>query len=223
MEETTGTPTGTFTRALASTLLAGLIGATVLFSTSAPAATAPLVTIDTDIQEQRQMAEWAVARFAEASLHLPALIIEFPGKDLDLCDGAQGRTYIGDGPTVVKMCWNDPFILLHELGHAWAAANVPEDKHDRFMAMRTDVDSWSGAGVPWDQLGGEHAANVIAWGLLEKPYPVSRTYPNDPDSLTTAFEFLTDADPLHDGGPRISQPDPWFSNGRSNDSLEMGR
>jgi hypothetical protein len=77
--------------------------------------------------------------------------------------------------------------------------------------------------VPWHRRGMEHAANVIAWGLLDDPYPLSRTYPNDPQSLTEAFRLLTESDPLHDGGSTVSLPDRRLYEGRSNPPLESGR
>ena len=122
------------------------------------------------------------------------------------------------------MCWNDHFILLHELAHVWEALNVPAAKHEPFMDMRTDATSWASSDVAWAQQGREHAANVIAWGLLDNPYPISRTYPNDPDSMLTAFDFLTEVSPLHDGGQGVQEPDrQFFTTERANPSLESGR
>ena len=91
------------------------------------------------------------------------------------------------------------------------------------MALRAEASAWIGTDVPWCQRGIEHAANVIAWGLLEDPYPVSRSYPNDPDSLTEAFRLLTKVDPLHDGGSPVTVPDRSLYEGRSNPRLDSGR
>jgi hypothetical protein len=123
----------------------------------------------------------------------------------------------------IRMCWNDEFILLHELAHVWEARHVAADKHEPFMAMRHRVESWAGTDVPWAARGREHAANVIAWGLLEDPYPISTTYPNDVASMMEAFTYLTGVKPLHDGGPGIQQPDRSYINGRTNPPLESGR
>jgi hypothetical protein len=121
------------------------------------------------------------------------------------------------------MCWNSRFMLLHELAHVWEDHNLAAAKHEPFMALRDGVLSWASPDVAWSEQGREHAANVIAWGLLEDPYPISRTYPNDPDSLLVAFRFLTGADPLHDGGPPSQAPDRSLFAGRSNPPLERGR
>ncbi len=182
------------------------------------------VMIDAENADQKITAEWGLGRFEAAGLQLPTLIIEFSTQGVDECDGAPARTYLNESPIVVKMCWNNRFMLLHELGHVWEALNVSAGKHEPFMAMRSDVTSWAGLDVEWVQRGREHAANVIAWGLLENPYPISRTYPNDPDSLCAAFQFLTGIDPLHDGGPGLQEPDrQFFSAERVNEPLESGR
>ena len=184
-------------------------------------ADSPIVVL-AETQEQRSLAEWALERYEMAGLALPPLTIVFAGQDQAACDGPPARTYFGEIPTV-KMCWNDRFILLHELGHVWVGQNVAAADHVAFMQMRDDVRVWAGTEVPWSQRASEHAANVIAWGLLENPYPVSRTYPNDRESLLEAFEFLTDREPLHDGGPETPTPDRTSFVGRSNPSRESGR
>lgn len=157
--------------------------------------------------EQAELAEWALDRYAAAGLTLPPLIIRFPGRDESACGGSPARAYLDHDPIEVRICWNNGFLLLHELGHVWEAVNVPEDHHDRFEAMRDSVTSWAGLDVPWEARGREHAANVIAWGLLDDPYPISKTYPNDPASMTEAFEYLTGVEPLHDGGSGVQLSD----------------
>ena len=121
------------------------------------------------------------------------------------------------------MCWGSEMILLHELAHVWEAQSVHQSRHEPFMAMRDGVKSWAGLDDAWAERGREHAANVIAWGLLEDPYPISRTYPNDPDSLMAAFRSITATDPLHDGGPEMPVVDRERFGGRTNPSLESGR
>lgn len=183
----------------------------------------PVIEIETQNRAQLEMARWAIHRFEEAGLGLPDLKIVFPEGDLRPCNGAPATALTNQQPVELRICWNDKFIVLHELAHAWEAHNLPLDRREPFMALRSDVDSWTGADVPWPQRGIEHAANVIAWGLLEDPYPISRTYPNDPDSLKQAFRLLTDIEPLHDGGSPVTTPDRRLYEGRVNPPLESGR
>ncbi len=181
------------------------------------------VTIEAQEPGQQQMAEWAIERYAEAGFDLPRLIIRFSAQGLSDCEGSQGKVYLDQDPIEIRMCWGSEFILLHEVAHVWEAHNVAAAKHEPFMAMRDGVASWASLDVAWDERGREQAANVIAWGLLEDPYPISRTYPNDPDSMQAAFRFLTEGDPLHDGGAPIQLPDRSLFAGRSNLPLELGR
>ena len=180
------------------------------------------VTIDANEPGQQQMAEWALDRYAAAGFDLPPLVIRFQGRELSDCGGSLGKAYLDQDPIEIRMCWSSEFILLHELAHVWEAHNVAASKHEPFMAMRDGVVSWAGLDVEWDERGREHAANVIAWGLLEDPHPSSTTYPNDVASMLKAFSFLTEADPLHDGGPGIQHPDRSLFAG-SNPPLESGR
>ena len=206
----------------ATTALAAALAAGALL-TGAPAPAALSVTVVSGTPAQQEMAQGAVARFAEAGLQLPVVEIAFPGQDQSGCDGSPARAYLDREPVEVRMCWNSEMILLHELAHAWEAHNVDQSLHEPFMGMRDGVKSWAGLDDAWEERGREHAANVIAWGLLEDPYPISRTYPNDPDSLTAAFRFITGTEPLHDGGPGIPELDREFFGGRTNTPLETGR
>ena len=172
---------------------------------------------------QLEMVDWALSRFDAAGLELPPLLIRFPDRDSPLCDGIQGRTFLSTDPIEVRMCWNSEFILLHELAHVWESANFPTDNHGRFNEMRHDVESWASPDDPWKTQGREHAANVIAWGLLEDPYPISETYPNDIASMVEAFHFLTGVSPLHDGGDGIQHPDRSRLGSDSAPPLERGR
>lgn len=171
---------------------------------------------------QIAMAKWALERFERAGLDLPPVVVTFPGRDQTLCGGVPARAYPNAEPAEVRVCWNDTFILLHELAHIWEAHQVSDAQRQAFGPLRNGVSTWASRDFEWDERGIEHAANVIAWGLLEIPYPISRTYPNDPESLIDAYRLLTSSDPLHDGGVGVITPDRSVFEGRSNTSLESG-
>ena len=197
-----------------------LAGSSVAAPTESPSTSA---TIQTFHQSQIEMAEWALGRFESAGLDLPPVRIVFPGRDLALCGGAQGRAYLNLDPVEVRMCWNSEFTLLHELAHVWEAFNMTADQREPFMDMRDGVASWAGLDVAWESRGREHAANVIGWGLLEDPHPISRTYPNDVASMIEAFTFLTGQAPLHDGGEGIQHPDRTLFDGSPSAPIRSGR
>ena len=94
--------------------------------------------------------------------------------------------------------------MLHELAHVWEAGSVSPDQQERFMGSRTGLSSWASPDDPWVEQGREHAANVIAWALMEDPVVVGRTYPNDRTSLEAGFTILAGRGPLHhDGGEPV--------------------
>ncbi len=150
--------------------------------------------------EQELMAENAVIRFRESGLALPTVVIEFVGPSLDECGGARARAHLDRDPYGVSVCWGDPYVLLHELAHIWTHRGVSEEQKTAFMQVRTDVREWANPSDAWEEQGREHAANVIAWGLIQSPRIVSRTYPNDRASLAAAFTGLTGAHPVHLSG-----------------------
>lgn len=200
---------------LALVLAAGSIGV------RAPSRTS--VTVEAREPGQSEMTDWAVGRFAEAGLDLPSVVIRFHGSDLSMCGGAPARAYAARDPAEIAMCWDDRWLLLHELGHIWEATTVSTGVRNQFMHLRDGVESWANREDDWPERGEEHAANVIAWGLLEDPRIVSKTYPNDPQSMLEAFVLLTGVEPLHDGGPGVQMPDRSLFAGRTNLPLESGR
>jgi hypothetical protein len=152
-------------------------------------------TIQAETVEQREMVEWALSRFEEAGLELPVLTIHAFG-DRSGCNGNFGHfgtDYAGNYE--VYLCGID-FTVLHELGHAWAAYNLTEEKKQEFLDKDyAAADLWWAD--KWLDSGSEHCANVIAWGLMESRVNQTRTRPNDHNSMLEAFEFLTDgAEPL---------------------------
>ncbi len=198
-------------------LVASVLNASVSQDLPAPIGAAVMAAT----AAQTETAEWALGRYETAGLALPPLIIVFAEPAPTACGGAAARVHLDETPVRIEMCWNNRFMLLHELAHVWEVRNIPASQHDAFNAMRTGVESWASLEVPWSHRGREHAANVIAWGLLEDPFPIAQTLPNDPQHLLDAYQFLTGRHPLHDGGPPIRVPDrSFFTPDRSNSHIE---
>jgi hypothetical protein len=162
--------------------------------------TAPLVSITAASEEDRALAEWAVSRFVEAGLELPSIVVEFVGPSLAPCGGAQATARLAHDPVVVSVCWGSPLVMLHELAHVWEADEVSSEERQHFMLSREGVSSWADPADAWADQGREHAANVIAWALMEDPVVIDRTYPNDRTSLEQGFAILTGREPLHHEG-----------------------
>ncbi|MFQ5555044.1 MAG: hypothetical protein ACE5GC_06710 [Acidimicrobiia bacterium] len=137
---------------------------------------------------QVELVETALSRFSEAGLALPR--IEFWMHDTTAgCVSNDGGLRAGylinrNGWTIFQ-CGTE-FTLLHELAHVWDNHELADDERDAFLSVRK-ADAWSG--VKWNRAGGEHLADVVAWGLTGGAVRPSRTLPNDDASLAAAYEL----------------------------------
>jgi hypothetical protein len=150
-------------------------------------------TIHTETGEQRDRAVWALGRFEEAGLELPPVEIHIHS-DKSECNGLNG--YLANaagGGWVLHSCGVD-FTLLHELAHAWDNHSLDDETRERFLGI-AHADTWNNS-ENWNLAGGEHAANVIAWGLMDERINQTRTRPYDHNSMIEAYNILTGGEPL---------------------------
>lgn len=202
------------------------IGGTTVSAPAGTAAASPSESVVTGgTAEDAQMAEWALKQFEYAGLDLPPVSIEFAGPSLDPCGGAQARAYLDYEPVLVRVCWGSEFIVLHELAHVWEAGRLGSEAEATFMRLRVGNDggalhTWADPALPWASQGREHAANVIAWGVMDEPTVVGGTYPNDRESLVKAYTVLTGLSPMHtEGGEPILADRSAFAAGRSTEPV----
>jgi Zn-dependent peptidase ImmA (M78 family) len=142
------------------------------------------------------LTEWALARFERAGLRLPPLAIAFHDVKQP-CDGHFGF-YRSGTPAQIDICgfnWNrflttPKKTILHELGHAWAGANLTEESREDFIRFR-GLDTWGDDQTPWQEQGSEQAAEIIAWALMDKELLLGTIRDADPRSLAQAYELLT--------------------------------
>jgi hypothetical protein len=109
----------------------------------------------------------AVAAFVDNGLALPDLDIRFHD-DKRGCKGNQGLFKVVDGIGVIDLCSSSEFVILHEIGHAWARLNLDDHDRDAFVEL-VDSPAWSGHDHAWHKRGTEVAANTLAHGLLSEP------------------------------------------------------
>jgi len=134
--------------------------------------------------------ENALTTFQNAGLDLPQLTITvYP--NLDGCNGLAG-TYIpnttqGDQVNLCSRAHPD-FTILHELAHAWEAHNINNTTRNTFLKLQ-NLNTWFGSDVDWNERGGEQAAETIAKGLLNRPYP--NIHLDAIDLLETGYQLLT--------------------------------
>lgn len=137
-------------------------------------------------------AKQALELFAAADLELPPLTV-WMHRDLHGCSAEPGRlgragVTVHTAESVVVHSCGTKFTLLHELAHAHVAAFVDDHRRTAFMATR-NATAWRDE--EWHLSGAEHAADVIAWRLLDGAVRPSRTLPNDDASLAEGFALLT--------------------------------
>jgi hypothetical protein len=194
----------TITRILA-TVATGIIAGAVAFpllGTHAGAApeTATIAVRGADAAET-EMIGWALERFEQAGLELPATVITFHD-DHAGCGGSSGLYRPGD-PAEVHLCIPAErpakarkLIALHELGHAWAETRTDESTRQAFLEER-GIDTWQDPGRQPHLWGAEHAAETISWALMDEPVRIIRIYDAAPAQLTSAYRVLTGHEPLN--------------------------
>ena len=137
------------------------------------AANAPTVTMTGITAAQATIFEWALALFAAADLPLPD--IDIVGHDSTApCMGRNGMHTFADGRSTIHVCTRDAgpvqeFLFLHELAHAWDRAGLTAERRQAFLAQRGLTEWRNDDPERWHDRGAEHAAEIIMWGLIDRP------------------------------------------------------
>jgi hypothetical protein len=146
--------------------------------------------------QQRQIADWALDRYAEAGLRLPPIRIVFH----PLATGCHGNSGWYQGNRI-DLCVSDQTeayarrTLVHELGHAWVAATLTDAEREAFLQGR-GLESWNSREVPWVERAFEQAAELITWGVGARETRILLPDHGDPEALGAAFELLTGVPPV---------------------------
>jgi hypothetical protein len=137
--------------------------------------------------EQDALVEFGLSRFAEHGLDLPAIAIQFYDS-VEPC-GLHTGIYVHRTGSL-HMCSTEKDIMLHELAHAWANHNLTDGRRAEFVALR-GVRAWNDRELAWEDRGTEHAAEIIAWALLDEPNHVKWVETSSDGSATVTFRLLT--------------------------------
>lgn len=145
-----------------------------------------------------EVVDWALNLFAEAGLELPA--IHFVGsEDRDDCQGRLGMARrTSEGSTIV-LCANEAshafeWLVLHEMAHAFDVHALDDERRAAFMQLR-GLPAWREG--DWYDRGAEHAAEIIAWGLIDRPTRPGHIDRNGCADLLAGYVALVGAPPLH--------------------------
>lgn len=159
---------------------------------------------------QQALVDFALGRFAAQGLELPPdLKIEFHDSVLEI--GGREGVYVHSTRSL-HMGTLSKRTMLHELAHAWAAHSLTEEQRISFTAYR-GLEAWNDHDYPWSERATEHAAEIVAWALLDQPnhvpsierrpdgssetvYRLLTIEDSDVETLVEAFRFLTGQDPV---------------------------
>ena len=121
-----------------------------------------IAAIGADLEEVNQL-DKAIALFDDSGLTLPDLEVVF-FDDKTECGGHYGLFQEGFTPWRILICSDLPFVLPHELGHAWAGANLTDLDRDRYSRAR-GLTNWNDHDTSWEQRGTEDAAFILQQNL----------------------------------------------------------
>ncbi|MFN3216509.1 MAG: hypothetical protein ACE367_08450 [Acidimicrobiales bacterium] len=169
---------------------------------SATAEAAAVVDVGGVPDAMAAMIDWAMALFADADLALPSMRFVHNGTDTEPCSGRAGMHHVVDGVSVVELCTSDVgvatrIMILHETAHAWTRHALTDEARERFRALR-GFEHWRDyAAAPWHENGTEQAAEILVWGLMDRPIRIVRIDQATCDDLLAGYRILTGAEPLH--------------------------
>ena len=173
---------------LSTLLVMGTIGTASAASSGAasgPRWREPVITYTAEPNPQAaETVDWAIDQYRQAGLQLPDLTISFKS----FCSGKGALYHVGKRS--IDFCRINKRRVLHELAHAWDDTSGSVDR-DAFLKLRGLTVWWGGTGMPSDEQGAEHLAEIMAWGLMgADPSNVPDLPHNSLTELTEAFDFL---------------------------------
>ena len=146
--------------------------------------------------------EWATDLFDEAGFDLPPLRYVFHGDTREPCAGRPGLHHRIKGVNVIEICTSKmtpatQVLILHETAHAWIDHTITDERKAAFQQLRGWT-YWRNYGAAaWHDNGTEQAAEIIVWGLIDRPMAMIRINQNSCTELEAGYRALTGRAPLH--------------------------
>ena len=153
-------------------------------------------------EEFADLARWAVNLFEEAGLHLPPVRFVYHGDDRAPCGGWRGVHRHVEGNSTSGICSSDPgkvtaANILHETAHAWAAHDLSDERKADFQSLRGWTYWRNHEAAKWHENGSEQAAEMIVWGLIDRPVGIITINDHSCEDLDAGYRALTGQPPLH--------------------------
>jgi hypothetical protein len=150
---------------------------------------------------QAAVIDWAIDLYADAGLELPPLeFVRYPTREP--CRGARGL-YTGDrSPATIRICTPEagPFaesLFLHEIAHAWDGHTLTDRRRAAFLQLRNLEQWWDDSSAPWHTYGAEQTAQILVWGLIDRPIRIATIPDSSCVDLRAGYVRLTGRPPLH--------------------------
>ena len=152
--------------------------------------------------EFSEIVSWAVKLFEGAGLPLPPMQFVYHGDDPVPCSGWRGAHRYVDGRSTIDICTSDPgtvteALVLHETAHAWAAHDLSDERKADFQALRGWTYWRNHQEANWHENGSEQAAEMMVWGLIDRPVGIITINEHACDDLDAGYRALTGKQPLH--------------------------
>jgi hypothetical protein len=150
---------------------------------------------------QAELIDWAIGLYAETGLELPPLeFVRFPTREP--CRSARGFYTGSRPPMTIRICMPeaDRFaqsLFLHEIAHAWDAYALTDRRREAFLELRNLEQWWDDGTAPHHMYGAEQAAQILVWGLIDRPIRIATIPDAGCADLRTGYVLLTGRPPLH--------------------------
>jgi hypothetical protein len=152
--------------------------------------------------EQHEDLRWALGLFDEAGLDLPPIEAVRHGS-AEGCFGRRAAHTWQDGRSTIHLCPEDDttkvrrYRMLHELAHAWDRQALNESRRATFLRVRGLTEWRNDDPDRWHERGAEHAAEIMVWGLIDRPVRPVFIPDNTCPDLLAGYVALTGVAPLH--------------------------
>jgi hypothetical protein len=150
---------------------------------------------------QAALIDGAIGLYADAGLELPPLeFIRYPTREP--CRGARGFYAGGSSPATIRICIPEAgrfaeSLFLHEIAHAWDAYALTDRRREAFLEQRNLEQWWDDGAAPWHMYAAEQAAQILVWGLIDRPIRIATIPDSSCVDLRAGYVLLTGRPPLH--------------------------
>ncbi|HET6835383.1 MAG TPA: hypothetical protein VFH30_16075, partial [Acidimicrobiales bacterium] len=88
-------------------------------------------------------------------------------------------------------------LFLHEIAHAWDGYGLTDRRREAFLKLRNLGRWWDDGSAHWHTYGAEQAAQILMWGLIDRPIRIATISDSRCVDLRAAYVLLTGRPPLH--------------------------